>query len=396
MNLPARVVIPGTNDSPIPHDDRPDSRIWACPPEPFSSFRQSMPHELFVFSGVCAAHTVITARTAVRCHLLVKLRFQQKQLLYYELAQLLRSGVAFPKAIRTLLPGTRGALRLFLTRLVEANDRGATIPDAFAAQEPTISRMEMGMIQASARGGRLEKGCRYLSEHFRVLGEMRSNVVRKSAYPMFLLHFGVFALGLPTLMAGGLPAYLPRTVGFLLVLYAAVAGVWLVARSLVTLAASNTVADSLLMALPVMGKLRRAFCVGRFTATYEMQLDSGVNVIDSLQGAAEASRSARVTAAVAKALPEVRQGAQVGPLLEAASVFPAELLRAFRLGEETGALHEELQRISADLQTETVRRLDLLSEWLPKLLYIGIAVYIGFQIVSFYQGVLTSYQSILQ
>ena len=67
--------------------------------------------------------------------------------------------------------------------------------------------------------------------------------------------------------------------------------------------------DWLLGRVPLVGKLRRNLALSRFCATYEMQLQAGINVYDSLRAAADASQSARIEAFIAqRAAARARRG----------------------------------------------------------------------------------------
>jgi type II secretory pathway component PulF len=118
-----------------------------------------------------------------------------------------------------------------------------------------------------------------------------------------------------------------------------------------------------------------------------MQLNAGINVIDGLQAAQRAGRSGLIRAAVKHAIPELRGGAQVGGLLAASEAFPEPMIRSFCVGEQTGELDEELKRMAEEYQAEGLSRLETLAEWLPRLVYITIAVYVGYKMVKIYQGV---------
>jgi type II secretory pathway component PulF len=221
-------------------------------------------------------------------------------------------------------------------------------------------------------------------------------LLKRSAYPLFVLHFGIFAVGLPTLLfGGGVQAFLQRTVGLLFVLYAIAAIIALSVPLLADLGANSGTMDALLRAFPMLGKMRRSLAVSRFCATYEMQLDAGVNVLDALASAARASRSGLIHENVRRALPEVRSGGQVGPLLAQGRGFPLEMLRAFSVGEDSGQLGPELDRMALEYREEGLQALDTFADWLPKLLYFAILIYLGYGIIAGYQQIWASYDKIL-
>lgn len=325
----------------------------------------------------------------------VKLSLRQKAGLYRELGQLLRSGIPFPSAVQTLLNETRGAVRKFLRQLRAAVDQGRTVGGAFAAQRPAVSHLEASIVSACDRSGRLEQGCVYLSGYFGKLDDARQFIIKKSAYPVFVLHFGVFVLALPRLVLGGSGHdYLNATFGFLLLLYGCCFIVALLASILTHEGALQPFTDRLLRLIPGVGKMRRAFALARFCATYEMQLQSGVNVIDSLSSAGAASQSALVIAAVRKAVPQIRTGAQVGPLLSGSNAFTEAMIRAIRIGEETGELDRELKRLAEAFQQEAVTRLETLATVFSKLIYFAVVIYVGSQIVQGYAAYLHKIDSI--
>jgi type II secretory pathway component PulF len=78
----------------------------------------------------------------------------------------------------------------------------------------------------------------------------------------------------------------------------------------------------------------------------------------------------------------------VGGLLAVGGAFPEEMVRSFCVGEQTGELDSELQRLAADYQADGLARLDSLAEWLPRLLYIGVVIYVAYGAVTFYRSYL--------
>ena len=84
-------------------------------------------------------------------------------------------------------------------RLKEDILGGHTIADAFAHLRPAISEMEVGIISAVERTGRLEHGFSQLAEYFGALDQARRNVLKKSAYPIFVLLLGVLMTNIKVL-----------------------------------------------------------------------------------------------------------------------------------------------------------------------------------------------------
>ena len=181
-------------------------------------------------------------------------------------------------------------------------------------------------------------------------------------------------------------AYLKDSLGVLVLIYIYSFAIILLATFLLLEGARLAPVDRILRLIPGVGKMRRAFALARFCATYEMQLQSGVNVINSLQSAAQASQSGLVASAVAKAVPLVRGGAQVGPLLSGSAAFTNDMVRGIMIGEETGSLDAELKRMADSFHEEAMSRLDFLAAVLSRGIYLAVICFTGYRIVQGYMG----------
>jgi type IV pilus assembly protein PilC len=326
----------------------------------------------------------------------VALSLKQKRTLYNELGQLLRSGKPLPAALEILAKSSSGGLRSFQKSLQKALAAGDSVSEAFAKQRPAIGEMEVSMLSAGGRSGRLMEGCVALSNYFNTLEKARAAILKKCAYPVFVFHFGILVLGLPTLVGGGgVATYLKQTFTTLGIGYAFTLIPVFIVFNLLSLAQTSALADRFFLAIPGTGKVRRSFALARFCATYDAQLEAAVNVMDSLKTAAEASHSAVIIQAIAKRMPALREGQQVGQVLADTGVFPEWLVRAFRVAEETGGLDRELPQMAIELESQALSRVETLSEWVPRLIYLGVMLLMGWRIIALYKGVTDSYGKLL-
>ena len=315
----------------------------------------------------------------------MSLSLREKQGLYHSLAQLIRTGIPFPAALDKLAGTTRGSARQLVESVRRALAKGRTVGEAFTAQHPAVTPLESSVLSAVEKSGQLDHGLRELSDYFGALAQARATVIKRLTYPVFLLHFGILVLGAPALVLKGGPAFIHEVGGAFVFIYAAAAIVAMLTHVLRDAGASSPSMDRLLRAIPLVGKVRRSFALSRFCTVYGLQLDAGVNIIDALIAAGRASRSGTVKSAVDAAVPDVRGGAQVGPLLAVSGAFPAEVMQSLIVGEETGRLDEELKRMAVELRHEALGTLETLADWLPKLLYTGIVLYLAWKIVGVIQ-----------
>ncbi len=253
----------------------------------------------------------------------VKLNLEEKQTFYHELGRFVRSGIALPQAVESLAADSRGAMRSAFDRLSELFLGGETTAGAFARLQPAIGSMEVSLIEASDRSGRLEHAFDYLSKYFGTLETVRAGIIKETRWPVVQLHLAAFILSFASdFVSGALggagfnTTHFVLQVGVILGIFYGIVAVAVGGGLLLTRTARTSVAvDALLARLPLIGKLRRNMSLGRFCAAYEMQLSAGVNAMDSLHAAGEASQSARVRAEVARMVPEMMAGVSVGTLV---------------------------------------------------------------------------------
>lgn len=324
----------------------------------------------------------------------MSLSARAKQQLYDELGKLLRSGRGLPAAIDTLQDETGGALRQFLKRIGQALEKGATAGEAFTTSSEA-GQLERSVISAGEKSGRLDQSCLYLSQHFGMVATMRGTLLQRMAYPAFILLLAIFLTNLALFFNEGAAAYWRATLGVLawivIGLIVAVGG----GAALLSAGRTNRIVDWILFHIPVVGKIRQYLSVARFCATYSMSVAAGINVIDSLLSAGEVSHSALLRQTAADAVPALRRGEQLSPLLARTSAMPRRVIRSIRLGEETGGLDEELTQTTEDLQRRGQKLTEISVEWFCRFLYLCVMGYAAYRIIAGYQGMLNQVSDII-
>lgn len=323
----------------------------------------------------------------------MSLSHRAKQRFFDSLARFVHTGITLPAALDKLGGTAGGALRPVVKALRRSFTDGHGVAAAFSSQQHTLGVMEASVIGAAERTGRLDHVLHQLSDYHGALAQAREQARAKLLYPAFLFHFGVLALSLPRLLPKselsteppgiehGLGPYLWTTLGTFAVLYATAFMIVSIARALSRMATRSATIDSLLGIIPLVGKVRRNFALARFCMTYELHLGAGVNAIEALETAADASQSGGVRRAVARAVPEIRSGERVGETFAAADSLPGELIEGLLVGEESGQLDKTLLRLAEGYQADAIAALQALAEWLPRLIYLAIVGYMAFMIV---------------
>ncbi len=329
----------------------------------------------------------------------MKLSLNEKQTLYHELSRFAQSGITMPQAVESLATDSRGALGWAFGRLSKLFGGGESVAGAFAGLRPAVGSMEVALIEASDRSGRLEQAFRYLADYFGTLDQVRAGIVKQAVWPVIQFHLAAVVLSfvstyvLATFTGGGefnARSFLTQVVVTLGGFYAVAAVLIGGSTLLVQAGRTNTGVDAFLATLPVVGRLRRNLALSRFCATYEMQLGAGVSHMDSVRAAGEASGGARFRAEAARMVPEMLRGRSLGTLLPGRTVFPSAFRRSIRTAEDTGTLDADLRRWSDYYQKASVDLLQAAGAWLSRVVSVTILVYVGYKIVTTYSLILNT------
>jgi type II secretory pathway component PulF len=310
--------------------------------------------------------------------------------------ELLRSGQSIPAALELKTQARAGVIR----RVAEAMLTGATTETNaegyFAAVPTAFSQMDREIVQGGQAAGRLDDAMGHLSDYYGALAKTRRRLIVNTAYPIFILHFGALSLAVPSYVNGGMDAFVESLVWFLGVFYVAFAAVWLLFVAVLRAARVNPSADQMLQSLPAIGGARIALIGSRFCMLMGIMVKTGGSIFSAMKRSASASGSALFQRGAEQAVLAVQGGDGLGAAVMRTRAFPEAIDRAFQVGEASGRLDEEMVRQAGRYNEQFQTRLEVLSMWLPKLIFIAIAVALAFKIVSFYSAYYGQMNSLLQ
>jgi type II secretory pathway component PulF len=323
-------------------------------------------------------------------------QLMQRAELYHQVAQLANAGVGLLQTLEALRRSPPAhAFRAPLARLRDRIEQGATFADALRSTGRWLPSFDLALLEAGEKSGRLP-GCfkllgDYYAERARLLREMIANLL----YPVFLIHAAVFILPFPGLfLSGDVFAYLSQTLGVLLPLYLVVL--------LLILAAQGrhgerwrAFIEAALRPIPVLGSARADLALARLTIALEALVNAGVSIIAAWEMAAAASGSPRLRRVVNGWRPQLELGQTPAELVTASGAFPEIFANLYHTGEISGQVDDTLRRLHVLYQESASRKLRLLAEWLPRLVYLGIVIVIAVKVVSFWMGHWARYNNAL-
>jgi type II secretory pathway component PulF len=293
--------------------------------------------------------------------------------------------------------------------MLGARDRvrgGARLDEALAAHPDVFPRFAVGMVRAGERGGKLGAALARLAAQMERESALRSRMASAMIYPAVVASSGAGAMAV--LFAWVLPRFvallsdtgseIPRSTQLMLATGAFVAQWWwalllapVVAAALLAAVRSSdagrTQLHRVLLAVPVVGGLRRQAAAARLARSLGSLLDSGLPIMAALEVAAAAQSDGAVAGEILRAREDVRAGDRLAAALRRSSVFPFLLVQMLEVGEEGGRLPEMLDRAADAMEAELERGLDRLVRLVEPVMIVVFGGIVGAVALSLLQAI---------
>ena len=296
-----------------------------------------------------------------------------------QLSTMISSGIPLLECLEVLEEqiADRG-FKAVVGRVVERVRAGADLSEALSRYPKVFSRLFINMIKAGEASGQLDIILNRLAEYLESTAALKREIKSAMTYPVismvlitgisiFLMVYIVpqFKSIFDSLGTPDKPIELPW-------LTRAMLGVSLFMRDYFTIWMPGLVAaavgiimyrkssigrkqlDTIVLRLPIFGKLFRKVAISRFSRTFATLIKSGVPILGALEIVAATSGNSVIEQAVLKARENVRQGETLAAPLAASSVFPPMVTRMISIGEKSGAMESLLEKI-ADFYDQQVR-----------------------------------------
>jgi type IV pilus assembly protein PilC len=304
---------------------------------------------------------------------------------YHQLAQLSSAGLGLLQALEQVRrhPPDRSYARP-VGCVMEDITAGCTLNDALQRRGQWLPTFDLSLLQAGEHSGRLDACFRLLSDYYTERARLARQMISDLAYPAFLLHFAVFILPFAQFFtSGNWERYLVQTLGVLVPLYCLV-GLMIYAGQSRHGETWRSLLESLLRPVPVLGQARRYLALSRLASSLEALLSAGVTIIEAWELAGKASGSPALNRTVLAWRPLVDAGQTPAEVINASHRFPELFASQYATGEVSGQLDDALRRLAVYYREEGSRKLQAVSRWVPRAVYLCIVFAIAYRIVAFY------------
>ena len=333
-----------------------------------------------------------------------KVSLQEFLIFNQELLALVKAGLPILRVWDLLIERAQHPAFQATLRVVRQDIRGgAATSDALARHPEQFSELYIASVKAGEQSGNLSEVLQRYIAYLKLMIGLRQKMTKALAYPGFLVVVGMAVVGfllayvMPTFVAvyGESARSLPpatqtlislvRTVqAHLLTLGLIIVGMGLGFRMWYRTPGGRLTWDRILLKLPILGEVLVRHHTIQLTRTLATVLGGGTPLVDALQIARGAVSNRLLTAGLATAVGQIREGGTLAAALEAPKVLPRLALEVIAVGEETGSLETMLRDVAEFYESELDLRLSQLTTWIEPVLLLVMGMLVGTIVIVMY------------
>jgi len=319
-----------------------------------------------------------------------------------QFSTMIAAGVPILRALTTLKEQSESVgLRKVLEQVQSDVQGGATLSDALGKHPKAFSDTYINMVRAGEAGGILDQILNRLAFQQEKDNSIKAKFKGAMVYPAVVTTVAIAAViflmvsVIPKLTsilkeAGGeLPAQTKLIMGIsdLLLnqwplLIGALIVIFIVFKRYTSTPKGKYQLHSLMLKMPVLGKITLKVNVARFARTFSSLLGAGVSVIEALDTTAGALSNVVIQQSLFDAANAIKNGQPVSESLATSGVLPPIVIQMAAVGEETGKLDTVLTKVADFYEEEVDTVIASLSSIIEPILIVGLGSIVGFIVMS--------------
>ena len=308
---------------------------------------------------------------------------------YHQLAAMLHAGLPILRALETLEGRcSSGIIRRRIPRMRGHIEEGGNLGGAFALFRHVFDPVHIAMIAAAERAGRLTEVLEVLSEACKRRSRLGRKFIAGVIYPFFLLNFAFLVVPFVERIQGVEVSYWRLAWPRFAIFYGVVFVLFAAPRMMRQFRAAAYSLDAFKELVPVYAGVTEKLAVARLARAIDGLYSSGISLVEALPVAAGACGNELLRRKVDSVVPMIRDGEALSTAMRTVGDFPVAFLNMVATGEESGNISEMLSNTADYYDEEAETALNRMAIILPVVIYAGVAIYVGLQIVNAWSGLL--------
>jgi len=291
-----------------------------------------------------------------------------------QLASITKLGIPLERGLRALAADVRsGSMRKLIAGIAEDLEHGTDIDKAFEKRHKAFPPLYGRILKAGVTTGRLSEMLTSLNHHLEMAGATRRIVFEATCYPAVILVLamiiltGVFALVIPpfTEIFDDFDTELPGLTRLFLAMGGRLMSFWIGVGVLVGVVVliylllgrfgkGRLWKESLLMQVPVLGRLYHCSTMSRFADAMALLVSAGTDMPTSLRLSADVVGSEKINIDAELIAGQLEQGLTVAEVSQFCTFMPRLFFYSVQLGEQRNELQDNLYSL-ADMYANEAR-----------------------------------------
>jgi type II secretory pathway component PulF len=337
------------------------------------------------------------------------LKIPHGQLLVFteQLAHLLQAGMTLDEGLSVLEKRLKQPRVQQMTHtLHQALVDGRSFSQALSELPRIFPPLYVNLVAAGEASGALPQILLRVVKHLMQAKELRDRVQQALIYPAFLALAGAVLITIfITFMVPQLSGFMAQTGGalplptrILLQIHHAITGYWWLGvlagisavigfRALVRSDEGRISWDRFRLMIPGYGRVIRHRYYAQFSRTLGTLMENGIPLLRSLDLVTEIAGNRFLELKLSEVRKSVIDGATLSAALQAQKMFPDLFTDMMAVGEQTGHFAETMQSIADVYERELDKTVGLISQLIPPVIIVVIAVLVGLVVFSILSAV---------
>ncbi len=327
---------------------------------------------------------------------LFKNTFSKKRQFYFRLSSLLSSGYNILSAISHIEENTSDpVIKNVSHHLKKEVSDGRSFSEAMEKLKDFFLSFEIKTVSAGIKSGNFAEILSSLSAYFEFFENIRMKLINGLTYPFILLNLAIIIPSLPVLFLKGFFPFVGKIIPPFILIYGVIFVVMFLPEILKN-QKMRKITDGIIIKIPFLGKIIINFQVILFLKTFSLLYKSGIDIISSFKTATEVISNEVVRMEFEKNFSLLKENRTVSEAIKNNLFLPQQVKEIIETGQISGNLDTAVEEVTEYTEEETNYIINQSLKIFPIFVYLLIAAYIGYIIISFYSGYLKTINSLLQ
>lgn len=340
--------------------------------------------------------------TKVDSNLFVRVKTKDIAILCRQFYTMLNAGATINTCLNILGQQiTNKKLRESMISIDEHIRKGMTLSEAMKKEGKNFPDLLINMIASGEVSGTLDTIMRRMADHYEKENKINNKVKGAMVYPIMLgiLSVGIIILMLTFVMPMFVSLFqnngvkLPLITRMLLgmsnvlknwwyIVIVILGGIIFLLTSYFKTESGQVLLSKMKLTLPILKGINEKIVVSRFTRTLSTVLSSGMTLIQALQVVASVVGNKIVEDKIIEVKEQLMKGGGLSEPLIKAGFFPPMLCSMIKIGEESGALDDILDKTADFYDDELDTAIQKLTSIIEPLMILIMGVVIGSMVIS--------------